>query len=42
MEVTGRGDGHVSVFAQDLSSGIYTYALVADAQVIDTKRMMKE
>jgi hypothetical protein len=42
MEVTGRGDGHVSVFAQDLSSGTYTYALVADAQVIDTKRMMKE
>jgi hypothetical protein len=42
MEVTGRGEGHVSVFAQDLSSGIYTYALVADAQVIDTKRMMKE
>jgi hypothetical protein len=42
LEVNGRGEGQVSVFAQDLSSGTYTYALVADAQVIDTKRMIKE
>jgi hypothetical protein len=42
IEVNGRGDGQISVFAQDLSSGTYTYALVADAQVIDTKRMIKE
>jgi hypothetical protein len=42
LEVNGRGDGQVSVFAQDLSSGTYTYALVADGQVVDTKRMIKE
>ncbi len=42
MDVNGRGTGQVSVFAQDLSSGTYTYALVADGQIIDTKRMIKE
>jgi len=42
MDVNGRGAGQVSVFAQDLSSGTYTYALVADGQIIDTKRMIKE
>jgi hypothetical protein len=42
MDVNGRGEGQVSVFAQDLSSGTYTYALVADGQITDTKRMIKE
>ena len=37
-----RGEGQLSVFAEDLSSGTYTYALVADGQVVDTKRMIKE
>ena len=42
VELDGRGEGQLIVFADDLSSGTYTYALVADGQVVDTKRMIKE
>lgn len=35
------GQGMINVFAEDLSNGIYTYTLVADGQIIDTKRMVK-
>lgn len=37
-----RGNGEINVYAQDLSSGVYTYTLVADGNVIDTKRMVKK
>jgi hypothetical protein len=30
-----------TVFANDLSSGIYTYTLVADGKIVATKKMMK-
>jgi hypothetical protein len=36
-----RGNGSIHVYAPDLSSGIYTYTLIADDKVVDTKRMMK-
>jgi hypothetical protein len=42
VELAGRGEGQLNVFAEDLSSGTYTYALMADGQIIDTKRMIKE
>ena len=32
----------INVFANDLSSGTYTYSLVADGVVIATKRMVKQ
>lgn len=41
VEITERGDGQINVFASDLSSGVYTYSLVADGKVIATKRMVK-
>ncbi|MDQ3110629.1 MAG: tail fiber domain-containing protein, partial [Bacteroidota bacterium] len=41
VDLTGRGEGQINVFANDLSSGIYSYALVVDGQVADTKRMVK-
>ncbi len=41
VDLDGRGAGQLNVFADDLSNGIYTYALVADGQVIDTKQMVK-
>jgi hypothetical protein len=41
IDITERGTGQVNVFASDLSSGIYTYTLVADGQVVATKRMVK-
>lgn len=42
VEVTERGLGSITVFGSDLSSGVYTYTLVADGQVVATKKMMKE
>lgn len=41
VDLTTRGKGQINVFANDLSNGIYTYALVVDGQIADTKRMVK-
>jgi flagellar hook assembly protein FlgD len=41
VELTERGNGKINVFASDLSTGTYTYTLVADGQVVATKRMVK-
>lgn len=37
-----KGKGTVNVFASDLSNGIYTYTLVVDEKVIETKKMVKQ
>ena len=42
VELTARGAGQLTVFADDLSSGVYTYALVANGAVVDTKKMVKQ
>lgn len=42
VEIVERGNGQLNVFANDLSSGVYTYSLVADGQIVATKRMMKQ
>ncbi|WP_169312059.1 T9SS type A sorting domain-containing protein [Fluviicola taffensis] len=42
VEVVERGLGSVTVFGADLSSGVYTYTLVADGQIVATKKMMKQ
>ncbi|MEN9303800.1 MAG: hypothetical protein RL264_2229 [Bacteroidota bacterium] len=42
VEITDRGLGQINVFASDLSTGIYTYTLVADGQIVATKKMMKQ
>lgn len=41
VDITERGSGQINVFANDLSTGIYTYSLVADGLVVATKRMMR-
>jgi hypothetical protein len=41
LTITERGRGSLNVFADDLSSGVYSYTLIADGKVIDTKRMVK-
>ncbi len=41
VDLNGRGEGQVNVFADDLSNGIYSYALVADGQIADSKKMIK-
>ena len=42
VTLSERGNGEIRVFAEDLSSGLYTYSLVADGKVVATKKMMKE
>jgi hypothetical protein len=42
VEITSRGAGQLNVFGEDLSSGTYTYTLVADGQIVSTKKMLKE
>jgi hypothetical protein len=35
-----NGTGQLNVYASDLSSGTYTYSIVADGNVIDSKKMV--
>jgi Chaperone of endosialidase len=42
VEVVERGLGSLTVFGSDLSQGTYTYTLVADGQIVSTKKMMKQ
>lgn len=42
VDVIEKGKGEVNVFAPDLSSGIYSYTLIADGKVIETKKMVKQ
>src|ERR1019366_7666489 len=37
-----KGKGALNVFANDLTNGIYTYTLVVDGQIIESKKMMKQ
>lgn len=41
-KISTRGKGEINVYAYDLSSGVYTYTLVADGIILDTKRMVKK
>ncbi|MBA3682913.1 MAG: tail fiber domain-containing protein [Bacteroidetes bacterium] len=41
-EIKESGSGKINVFAADLSSGLYTYSLVIDGQVKETKKMIKQ
>jgi len=42
VDVEDRGNGQINVYANDLSTGVYTYSLVADGKIVATKRMMKQ
>jgi len=41
IDINEKGKGMLKVYAQDLSSGIYSYTLVADGKTIDSKKMVK-
>lgn len=41
VDIKERGNGRINVYASDLSTGVYLYSLVADGQVVDTKRMVR-
>jgi len=42
LDILTKGKGTLNVFADDLSTGIYTYTLVVDGRTIETKKMMKQ
>jgi hypothetical protein len=42
LDINERGDGQLKVYASSLSSGTYSYSLIAGAKVIDTKKMVKQ
>lgn len=41
VDITERGAGSLLVYGQDLTNGVYTYSLLADNKLIETKRMIK-
>ncbi len=41
-QITTKGKGKLNVFADDLSSGIYSYALVVDGNVVASKKLVKK
>jgi hypothetical protein len=40
VTIQNRGEGSLNVFAPDLRKGIYTYSIVADGRLIDSKQMI--
>ena len=42
VDLNEKGKGSLNVFASDLSNGIYTYTLVVDGKIIETKKMLKQ
>lgn len=42
VEIIGRGAGQVTVFTSQLVTGLYSYSLLADGRLIDTKKMIKQ
>ncbi len=42
VDIQERGEGRINVYANDLSTGIYTYSLVVDGKIAATKKMMKQ
>lgn len=42
VDLNGKGKGSINVFAQDLSNGTYTYTIVVDGKIMETKKMVKQ
>ncbi len=40
VKINERGVGQINVYGEKLSSGIYSYSLIADGKVIDSKKMV--
>jgi hypothetical protein len=41
VDIEEKGEGQLNVYASDLSNGLYTYSLIVDGKLIDTKKMLK-
>jgi hypothetical protein len=42
VDLKEKGKGSLNVFASDLSNGIYTYTLVVDGKIMESKKMVKQ
>ena len=42
IEIQDRGFSELTVYANDLSTGVYTYTLVADGKIIASKKMIRQ
>jgi hypothetical protein len=42
VSAEGRGEGELILDTRNLGAGIYTYSVVADGKVVDTKRMQRQ
>jgi len=42
VDITKKGKGQLNVFANDLSNGIYSYTLIVDGKIFETKKMVKQ
>jgi len=42
IDITTKGAGQLNVFANDLTNGVYSYTLIIDGKIIDTKKMIKQ
>ncbi|MBC7863294.1 MAG: tail fiber domain-containing protein, partial [Bacteroidia bacterium] len=42
VDIKQKGRGSLNVYANDLSNGIYSYTLIIDNKIIDTKKMIKQ
>jgi len=42
VDIKAAGKGQIHVFANDLTNGTYSYTLIVDGKIIDTKRMIKQ
>jgi len=42
IEIQDRGFSQLTVYANDLSTGVYTYTLVADGKIIASKKMIRQ
>ena len=40
IQVDKRGEASIEISANDLSAGMYLYALIVDGKVVDTKRLI--
>ena len=40
VPLDSRGEGSVMITTPYLSSGVYTYSIIADGKIIDTKQMI--
>jgi hypothetical protein len=39
ISIQEKGEGFITVYASSLNAGLYSYSIIADGKVMETKRM---